>query len=80
MKRYLCCFKGESSSQGAARNPQSSGGNAQRPFGDNEFLNNAWRNNLELPDDRLPPAIKNLVNLKGVCLCHESNLCIIKFC
>lgn len=66
MKKYLCCFKGESSGQGAARNPQASGGtnnngeggddgNPQRPFGDNEFLNNAWRNNLEIPDDRLPP-------------------------
>ncbi|KAF8061219.1 hypothetical protein N665_1210s0002 [Sinapis alba] len=46
MKKYLCCFKGESSSQ-AAQNPQ-------RPFGDNEFLNDAWLNNHDIPDDRLP--------------------------
>ncbi|KAG2311060.1 hypothetical protein Bca4012_025523 [Brassica carinata] len=61
MKKVLCCFKGESSSQGAARNRQQPGTNnngdeedPQRPFGDNEYLNNAWRNNLQIPDDRLP--------------------------
>ncbi|KAG2311056.1 hypothetical protein Bca4012_025520 [Brassica carinata] len=51
MKKVLCCFKGESSSQGAARNPQPSGTN-----NDGEFLNNAWLNNLDIPDDRLPRA------------------------
>ncbi|XP_024012492.1 probable serine/threonine-protein kinase PBL5 [Eutrema salsugineum] len=27
----------------------------EHPFGNNEFLNNAWRHNVELPDDRYPP-------------------------
>ncbi|KAJ0245908.1 Serine-threonine/tyrosine-protein kinase [Hirschfeldia incana] len=53
MKKVLCCFKGESSSQGAAQN-DGDDVDPQRPFGDNEFLNNAWLNNIELPDDRLP--------------------------
>ncbi|KAJ4910996.1 Protein kinase superfamily protein [Raphanus sativus] len=51
MKKVLCCFKGESS----GTNNNGDEEDPQRPFGDNEFLNNAWLNNLDIPDDRLPP-------------------------
>lgn len=51
MKRFLSCIKGESSSN-ARQDPQDTQVYDDEPFGDNEFLNHLWRNNLGLPDDR----------------------------
>ncbi|CAA7032120.1 unnamed protein product [Microthlaspi erraticum] len=68
MKRFFCCLKGEGSRQGeqappGQREPPHSPENVNNenddvdeahPFGSNEFLNYARRNNIEPPDDRLP--------------------------
>ncbi|CAN8252670.1 unnamed protein product [Cochlearia groenlandica] len=76
MKNYLCCLKGEGSSQVVQEPPQppqppvaqpsdssdstesvnNDGSDDElHPFGNNERLNNAWLNNIELPDDRNLP-------------------------